>query len=130
MNQPNAVTPPETNPQTEAWKAALLSALIIPGAGQLFNQQWIKGFFVLFIFLISSLGVLLPITIGLVRYTTASLQGSMDEANAVVATLMAYWISMLILTLVSIVLYVYSIIDSFQTRKKMSQNRSEYNGKS
>ncbi|MBD3267466.1 hypothetical protein GF373_12430 [bacterium] len=113
----NKIESAENEQKNEAVKAALLSALVMPGVGQIYNREWGKGLFLAFTFLLASLGVLIPITIALVNYYMATAQGNIEGAEASVQPVLDAWIHLIVLTGLSGILYVYSIIDSYQKRK-------------
>ncbi len=102
----------------EAWKAALLSALVLPGAGQLYNRQWLKGFLVLALFLAASLGVLIPLTLVMVNYYLNLGAGDVEAAEQSLTALNSQWPQMAALVLASIGIYVYSIVDAYRQAKK------------
>jgi TM2 domain-containing membrane protein YozV len=116
MNNTNQDQPKKKD--SEAMKAALLSAFVLPGLGQMYNRQWGKGLFVAFTFLLSSLGVLIPVTIGVASYYIAAAQADLEKASAALDPIKNVWIHLIVLTVLSVILYIYSIVDSYKTRKK------------
>jgi TM2 domain-containing membrane protein YozV len=117
----DTLTPQPISPalgKSEAAKAALLSALLIPGAGQLYNREWTKGGFILFTFLLASLGALIPITLVAINYYMTVAQGNLDAAAASLLPMREAWSRLVILILISILLYIYSILDAYKVRKK------------
>lgn len=119
MNQENQV--PSSIHKSDAVKAALLSAFVVPGAGQIYNRQWAKGIGLCILFLAASLGVLIPITLALVGYYLSLSAGSVEAAGNAVRPVFDHWMSLLALSAASVFLYVYSIIDAY--RQPFKSNR-------
>lgn len=122
MDKPGftAQTPgPDQSPASrgEAVKAALLSALVLPGAGQLYNRQWMKGCLVIFLFLAASLGVLIPLTLVVVNYYMHLGAGNVEAAEQSLSVLSSQWIQLAFLVLASGVIYVYSIVDAYRQNR-------------
>lgn len=105
----------------DAVKAALLSALVVPGAGQMYNKQWGKGLFILFTFLLASLGALLPITLIMINYSMNLSQGNLDAATASLNPMKDVQSRLIVLISISMILYIYSIVDSYWVRKNRKQ---------
>ncbi|MDP8246255.1 MAG: hypothetical protein P9L94_19385 [Candidatus Hinthialibacter antarcticus] len=105
--------------RSEAMKAALLSALVVPGAGQLYNRQWAKAVFVGIVFLIASLALLIPIGYFLAMYFLEIGQGNVEQAADSLQFLSDEFYTFCVLAVASVVLYVYSIYDAYVERKKM-----------
>ena len=97
-------------------RAALLSALVIPGAGQLYNCQWVKGIALIVLFLVCSLAVLIPITLAVVGYYISLGAGNIDNAALALQPLIEEWIHLAVLVVASIGIYLYSIIDAYRQR--------------
>ena len=112
----NNASPP---PRSEAMKAALLSALVVPGAGQLYNRQWAKAAFVGIVFLIASLALLIPIGYFLAMYFLQIGQGNVEQAADSLQFLRDEFYTFCVLAVASIALYVYSIYDAYVERKKI-----------
>lgn len=111
--------PPNTNNnRSEAAKAALLSAFVIPGAGQIYNGQWFKGIFLAIVFLIASVAFLIPVTVAVVGYYLAIGQGDTITAERALQSGLGMKYQLAVLFLVSLVLYLYSIVDSYRVGKK------------
>ncbi len=115
---------PTKQKRSDAAKSALLSALVIPGAGQLYNRQWVKGIFIAVIFTVASLSLLIPLTYDAILYYTGisnpnspSFNPAFQDANPF-THLNERQYSIITLLVVSVVLYVYGIYDAYQTRKK------------
>lgn len=104
--------------RSEAMKAALLSALVIPGAGQLYNREWVKAIFVIVVFLIASLGFLLPVGYFLAMYFLEIGQGNVEQAGQSLQFLWDEIYTLCVLLFSSAVLYVYSIWDAYSVCKK------------
>jgi len=104
---------PEKNRKADAARAALLSAFVIPGAGQMYNRQWGKGVFLAILFLVASLFVLIVLTYTVVRYYLA-LQSDPEQALKELRVLAETKWQLITLTLVSVVLYIYSIVDAYK----------------
>lgn len=109
----------------EASKSALLSAVVIPGAGQMYNREWIKGLFISVIFTVSSLCLLIPITYAVIVYSlgwsdpaSPSFQPVFQDADPF-TLIKERQLSFITLLVVSIILYVYAILDAYQARMKM-----------
>ncbi|MFB3788858.1 MAG: DUF5683 domain-containing protein [bacterium] len=109
----------------EAWKAALLSALVLPGAGQLYNRQWLKGFLVLALFLAASLGVLIPLTLVMVNYYLNLGAGNVEAAEQSLLSMNSQWIQMAFLVLASFGIYVYSIVDAYRHNRITKRSGDE-----
>jgi TM2 domain-containing membrane protein YozV len=122
MNQEQVKTSNSGN----AMKAALLSALVVPGAGQIFNRQWSKGIVIAILFLIASLAVLVAIGLMLVGYYISLSAGNVEGAANSIQKVTENWISLLFLTVMSVVLYIYSIVDAYrQSQKQSTQEKSD-----
>ncbi len=110
----------DENPQakekqkSDAVKAALLSAFVIPGAGQFYNREWLKGIFVAILFLTASLSVLVPITIGIILYYSNLGGGDIEQASKAIRSIWEARIQLIVLAVCSIILYVYSVIDAYR----------------
>jgi cytochrome c biogenesis protein CcdA len=118
------------NMQSDAVKAALLSALVIPGAGQLFNREWVKAIFIMVVFLASSLGFLIPITLAVVGYYLAMAQADGDAASRALQPMWTMQTQLITLVLVTIIIYVYSVIDAYrQCQRRMRQKTVERDDK-
>ena len=118
------------NMQSDALKAALLSALVIPGAGQLFNREWVKSIFIMVVFLASSLGFLIPITLAVVGYYLAMAQADGDAASRALQPMWTMQTQLITLVLVTIIIYVYSVIDAYrQCQRRMRQKTVERDDK-
>ncbi len=113
--------------RSDAMKAALLSAVILPGVGQLFNRQWVKGAVVSILFLLASLSVLIPLTLVAANYFVAIGSGSVQEMQEPLDTIKKMWGSLVVLVVCSLILYVYSIIDAYKQRKQMDKKASSIN---
>ena len=119
----------------EAWKAALLSALVIPGAGQIYNRQWWKGLFIALLFLAASLAVLIPVTLAFVQYGIHLLDMGMTDPLSpggiptdYLKILSDRESTFITLILVCAVLYVYATVDAYHERlreMKRKSNREE-----
>jgi TM2 domain-containing membrane protein YozV len=118
LNESIQQSAPVTENKGEDYKAAMLSALVIPGAGQFYNRQWGKGLFVMIAFLLSSLGVIVPITIGIILYLQKTMQADVEGARSAIEPILHLWIHLIVLTIISVILYVYSIVDSYKYRKQ------------
>ncbi len=114
-----------TPPRSEAMKAALLSALAAPGAGQLYNRQWLKGVFVGTVFLIASLALLVPVGYFLAVYYLEIGQGNIEKAGQSLQFLRDEFYTFLVLAVASAALYVYSIYDAYTERKKLDSQPGE-----
>lgn len=124
VNQENgAVTPNRYS--GDAARAALLSAVVVPGAGQIYNKQWLKGIVLAVLFLVSSLSVLVPITIAILGYYINIGNGNAEEAQRSLQLILNSWIHFVILTIVSTVIYVFSIVDAYRVRKIVCSQVSE-----
>ncbi|MBI1388357.1 MAG: hypothetical protein GC154_07910 [bacterium] len=111
---PSTPAPPQPPANRgEAIKAAMLSALVIPGAGQWYNRQWLKGTFVCLVFLIASLAVLLPLGYFIAMYYIQIGQNNLDQAEKSIQFLRNEFSNFCILAFSSIVLYIYSIWDAY-----------------
>ncbi|MBZ0254604.1 hypothetical protein K8I31_00985 [bacterium] len=110
--------------QSEAMKAALLSALVVPGAGQLYNRQWVKAAFVIIVFLIASLALLIPIGYFIAMYFLQIGQGNVDQAEQSLQFLNDEFNTFCVLGVSCIILYVYSVYDAYAERKKMEAAQS------
>lgn len=106
----------------DAVKAAMLSALVIPGAGQLLNRQWGKGFGIMLLFLVTSLAVLVPITLAMLGYYLNIASGNVDNAAQALQGLRGEWIHIVVLVIVSIAVYVYSIVDAYRYKVRNTIN--------
>ncbi|MEW6236658.1 MAG: hypothetical protein AB1656_14840 [Candidatus Omnitrophota bacterium] len=109
----------------EAAKAALLSALVLPGAGQMYNRQWIKGLFLGLLFLAASLAVLIPLTLAAAGYYLALNSESLDSIEKSLQPIKDMMLSLIVLAVSSIVLYVYSIVDAYAQRMRMEKEASQ-----
>jgi len=116
------------NSKGDAGRAALLSAFVVPGAGQIYNGQWLKGLVLAVVFLVSSLGVLIPLTLAVVNYyaTINSALGQSDLSNLehihtnALKPILDIAVYLVILFVASIILYFYSIIDAYRFYRKYS----------
>ncbi len=99
-------------------QAALLSALVIPGAGQLYNCQWGKGIGILLVFLVASLAVLIPITLAIVGYYISLGSGNIDNAAQALKPISEEWVHLLVLLVASLGIYIYSIVDAYRFRMR------------
>jgi hypothetical protein len=106
----------------DAMKAAMLSALVIPGAGQLLNRQWGKGFGIMLLFLVTSLAVLGPITLAFLGYYLNIASGNLDNAAQSLQEISDQWIHLVVLLIVSIAVYVYSIVDAYRYKVRNTIN--------
>lgn len=97
-----------------ASKAALLSALVVPGAGQLYNRQWLKGAITMVVFTVASLAVLIPVGYAVALYLIHIGQGNVEQATRAVQYVYDSWINLTFLTLVTIFVYIYSVIDAYR----------------
>lgn len=117
---------PSVLKKQEAAKSALLSALVIPGAGQIYNGEWIKGLMIAIVFTVSSLSLLIPLSYAAIVYALGwsdpdSSYFQSAYLNADPFTLIKErQLSFITLVVVSIVLYVYAIFDAYQSRRKTS----------
>jgi TM2 domain-containing membrane protein YozV len=119
-----------TASRADAAKAALLSALVIPGAGQMYNREWIKGVFIALVFLASSVMVLIYVTLAIVGRYLALAQGDAEAAIQATQPLWQMKYPLFTLLLVAIFLYLYSIFDAYRQAQKQTANsdREEMNG--
>lgn len=99
-------------------QAALLSALVIPGAGQIYNGQWGKGIFIAVLFLTSSLAVLVPISLAVVGYYLCITAGNVDNAGQALQPMLDQWIHLVVLACATVGVYVYSIVDAYRNPKR------------
>ncbi len=110
--------------KSSALKAALLSAFVLPGAGQIFNRQWGKGLFLGLMFLVASLSVLIPLTLIVAGYYIALGSGSVEALEAPIQNLKDMMWSLIVLAIVSLVLYIYSVVDAYKQRQRIDQEQS------
>ncbi len=117
--------------QGDAGRAALLSAFVIPGAGQIYNGQYLKGLVFAVVFLVSSLAVLIPITMAVVNYY-ATISAAMEQSDLsgieqaipnAFQPIQKMLVSLAVLFAVSVILYFYSIIDAYSFYRKKQNNR-------
>ncbi|RJP18217.1 MAG: hypothetical protein C4527_29375 [Candidatus Omnitrophota bacterium] len=107
-----------------AARAALLSAFVVPGAGQIYNREWVKGIFLAFLFLAASLAVLVPITIAIILYYSNLNSGDPDQALQPLQALWEARVQLIVLSVSSVILYIYSIMDAYRKRKRMDAKNS------
>ncbi|MBN2329739.1 MAG: hypothetical protein JXR73_21540 [Candidatus Omnitrophica bacterium] len=107
---------PSTGRRSDAMRAALLSAFVVPGAGQLYNGQWLKGFGILALTLICFLALLIPITLAIVGYYLSISAGSVENAGQALQPLVDNWIHLVVLVAACLGIYVYSIVDAYRSR--------------
>ncbi len=106
----------------DAMKAALLSALVLPGAGQLLNRQWVKAIVIILLFLSATSAVLVPITNAMLRYYLNIASGNLDNATQSLQLLNDEWIHLVVLFIASIVVYIYSIVDAYRYKVRNTIN--------
>ncbi len=124
MNQETAAI--DINPNKgDAVKAALLSAVVVPGAGQIFNKEWLKGLLLAVLFLVASLSVLVPITLALVAYYLHIGEGNAEAAIQSLQIVRNSWIYFVLLIVASGVVYIYSIVDAYKKRLGFSNTGDE-----
>jgi len=109
----------------EAFKAAMLSALVLPGAGQMYNRQWIKGLFLGLLFIVASLAVLIPLTLAAAGYYLALGSDSLDSIEKSLKPIKDMMLSLIVLAVSSVVLYVYSIVDAYAQRMRMEKEAAD-----
>lgn len=110
----NVEQKPSSPARGKAVHAALLSALVIPGAGQIYNRCWGKGFALLILFLVCSLAVLIPITLAVAGYYLCMTAGNVDNAAKMLQPLFDEWIHLAILAIASVGIYIYSIVEAYR----------------
>lgn len=104
-------------------KAALLSALLIPGAGQIFNREWAKGVFVALVFLAASLALLIPLGYGVALYYLELHQGNLEQADKAWVFIRENTLNFIFLGVCSMALYIYSIWDAYRRRMRIEKSR-------
>lgn len=108
----------KTAPKNEAVKAALLSALVIPGAGQCYNRQWGKGLFIAVVFTVATLAALIPLAYAAVQYLAQFAGGAAGgQPQPYLAMLAGKLPALATLVGASLLLYVYSIVDAYRGRR-------------
>lgn len=123
MNKP-AVS--QEDKKKEATKSALLSAVVIPGAGQMYNGELVKGLLIALIFTVASLSLLIPISYAAIVYilgwsdpASPAFQESYQNIDPF-TMIKDQQLSFITLLVVSIILYIYAIMDAYQARIKLS----------
>lgn len=114
MNLPPAIA----NNRTEGAKAAMLSAFVLPGVGQIYNGQWGRGLFIGLVFLVASVAFLIPLTVGVISYYLEIGKGDAEAAQQALLSIWELRYQLVLLVVVSVVLYIYSVIDAYRTGKK------------
>ncbi len=107
--------------KSEAARAALLSAFVVPGAGQIYNREWGKGIFVAVLFLAASLAVLIPITIAVILYYSNINSGNLEQAVKPMQALWEAKVQLIVLAVCSILIYVYSVWEAYTKRLEMEK---------
>ncbi|MCE5266033.1 MAG: hypothetical protein LLG97_21190 [Deltaproteobacteria bacterium] len=109
---------------SKAIKAALLSALVFPGLGQMYLKRYVRGLIPMVVILIG-LGVwITDATLrALQELDRIQIQGGFINPNAVAARMAASspsgeWYSPLILPLI-VICWLYSVIDAYRLGKGM-----------
>ncbi len=100
-----------------AWKAAQYSAFLIPGAGQIYNRQWLKGVFLAIVFLIASMAVLVPITLAYINHFMAFNGELPNQSIFTFETLWKMKYPLITLSILCGIIYVYSIVDALKEGK-------------
>jgi hypothetical protein len=104
-----------------AAKAAMLSALVIPGAGQIFNREWAKGVFLGLVFLAASLALLIPLGYGAALYALEMHQGNLEQADKAWVFIRENTLNFIFLGVCSVALYIYSIWDAYKRRQALEK---------
>ncbi|MGC9326790.1 MAG: hypothetical protein ACP5I1_04075 [Candidatus Hinthialibacter sp.] len=102
--------------RSDAMRAAMLSAFVIPGAGQVYNGQWLKGLGILALSLLCFLALLIPVTLAIVGYYLSLSAGGVENAGQALQPLVDRWIHLVVLAAACLGIYVYSIIDAYRGR--------------
>lgn len=110
--------------KNQATQAALLSAFVVPGAGQIYNRQYGKGLCLAVLFLAASLGCLIPVTIVVIRYYAAISSADIENLENIFEPLTGMLTSLIVLFIASIVIYVYSIIDAYRAATRQPKPSS------
>jgi TM2 domain-containing membrane protein YozV len=105
-------------------KAALWSALVFPGTGQMYLKRYVRGLSLMVVAL-TGLGVLIAqaVTVALRVLDTIQLQGGPLDINAITnrvaasSTASGEWYSPLIVPMI-VVCWIYSVIDAYLLGKK------------
>lgn len=103
----------DTRKRGEATKAALLCALFIPGSGQLYNRHYTRGAIMMVVFTAASLAVLVPVAYSIALYFIHLGNANPEQAALALNYLYDNGLNLAFLTLVSIGLYIYSIVDAY-----------------
>lgn len=99
------------------WRALVLSALVFPGAGQVYNGDRLKGYLLMALALIISLFLVLKVVMGFTSYYTA-LFSETPQQVAPGAALAEEIPTILLFLGILVVIWVYSMIDAYWVGKE------------
>lgn len=102
--------------RSDAMKAALLSATVMPGAGQLYNRDWLKGALLIVVFLVASLALFVPLGYALALYYLELNQGNLAQSAKSLEFVRENTINFILLGIACLLMYVYSIIDAYRAK--------------
>ncbi|MDP8256213.1 MAG: hypothetical protein P9M14_10730 [Candidatus Alcyoniella australis] len=98
-----------------AGKAAALSAFLLPGAGQLYNGQRVKGSVVMGVTLIVVVALCLAIARFFLTYLSDIVAVAANQApDSLIPDVGSLWFWVIIL----LVIYIYAIVDAYLVGKK------------
>jgi TM2 domain-containing membrane protein YozV len=97
------------------WRAVMLSALIFPGAGQVYNGDRLKGYLLIALGSILSLFIILKVAIPFVNYYQAIFLDNPQKAPGLSFTEEVPGILLFLGVLAAV--WIYSIIDAYWSAK-------------
>ena len=104
----------------------LLSALVVPGAGQLNNRQYVKGIIMIVVVLVSLSAFIIKICRDVLSIISSTGQDKMSADNISQLAIQVQQKNagiIVMLMLLFLVIWIYGIIDAYIYGKKIDQNK-------